>query len=118
MTRKVRLKVLPGEPLDGSGKVCHHLFVRNLDEKSGYKKPYTLKTNVGGPIIIAATRGHLACDPKRVLTPTSKGGVTEVTLYSDDPRAVNCPKCQATEPYKQLMRLLSGVPQEQPTEGE
>lgn len=82
-TKHVTLKVLPGEPLDGSGRVCVHLFVR--DPRGYMVEPHVLHPVAGGKFEARPTRGKLACGVRL------KRG--EVTLRSDDVRAVTCPKC-------------------------
>ena len=114
--RIVNVNVLPGEPLDGSGRVCIHLFVR--DEKGTCVEPgawHPVNDKLGNPIPrkikTGPARGRLACDRKRKITPAIKNGVTTVTHRTEDPRAITCPKCMATEEYKAAMTKL-GIPTE------
>lgn len=105
--RKVAVKVNPGEPLDGTGQVCIHLFVR--DQRGPFVEPHVLHQSDMVPKQLEArpTRGRLACDPKRTVAPVKKGGVIIVTPRTDDPRAATCPKCIASEDYKKSMQLLT-----------
>ena len=107
--RVVIVSVLPGEPTDGSGRVCTHLFVR--DEKGLFVEGHVLRPAkdkngnlIRGKLTASPARGRLACDPKRCFYPTTRNGVTTVTHRSDDPRAVNCPKCLASEGYAAITK--------------
>ena len=108
--RIINVKVLPGEPLDGSGRVCIHLFVR--DERGPFTEPHVLYMHSGedGQSRLAAkpTRGRLACDPKRTVEPVTRAGVTTVTMRTDDARAVTCLKCIASKDYVGMMSRLEG----------
>lgn len=113
--RAVRVMTLPGEPVDGSGRVCIHLFIRD-SERGSFTEPHVLSPAldenggiIKGQLSAGPERGRLACDPKRV--PSSrpdKQGVITVTQRTDDPRAVTCPRCMATVEYEQLIRQLNG----------
>lgn len=109
--RIVNMNVLPGEPLDGTGMVCIHLFVP--DVKGPFVEPHGLHPVVKDceavkqQLEARPTRGRLACDPKRLVAPVTRGNVTNVTPRSDDPRAVTCLKCCASEDYKRMMELQS-----------
>ncbi len=52
------------------------------------------------------TRGRLACDPKRNVAPVVRKGVTTVTMRTEDPRAVTCPRCMASSDYLKAMEIL------------
>lgn len=106
--RIVNVSVLPGEPLNGTGRVCIHLFVP--DEKGPIVEPHVLHPSLDEQeqpikqrVKVKPTRGRLACDPKRQVTPVTKNGVTRVTPRTDDPRAVSCEKCKASREYKALL---------------
>lgn len=110
--RVVNINVLPGEPTDGSGRVCIHLFVQ--DERGPFTEPHVLhpaRGDGGEPVKnkleARPTRGRLACDPKRTVAPRSRSGVTTVTPRTDDPRAVTCEKCIASSYYEKAVELLS-----------
>lgn len=112
--RIVNLSILPGEPVDGTGRVCIHLFV--VDEQQGsYTEPHVLHPEmddaghiIKGRLTARPTRVRMACSKTRVPTPTTKQGITTVTLRTDDPRAVTCPKCIASEDYIARMALIGG----------
>ena len=94
----VDVAILPGEPTDGSGRICIHLFVP--DERGPFTEPHVLHPAVDDAgqrikqrVVAKPTRGRLACDPKRVVAPVVRGNVTRVTARTDDPRAVTCPRC-------------------------
>ncbi len=104
-TKKIiGVNVLPGEPLNGAGRVCIHLFIQ--DEQGPFIEPHVLHPVykdgevVKGQIEAKPTRGRLACSRTRLVAPVAHNGVTQVTLRTDDPRAVTCPKCLATKECK------------------
>ena len=100
--RLIDVKVLPGEPLDGTGRVCIHLFVP--DEAGPFVEPHALHpTDVKGQVMAMATRGRLACDPKRTVAPVTRGRITSVTVRTDDPRATTCLKCKVSKDYARMM---------------
>lgn len=110
--RNVIVRVLPGEPTDGGGRVCIHLFVQDPEGK--FTEPHALHPELdesGQPIkqklVARPTRGRLACDPRRALAPVVRGNDTAPTPRSDDPRAVTCPKCVASPDYLAMMRRLA-----------
>lgn len=111
--RTISVKVLPGEPTDGSGRVCIHLFVQ--DKKGLFVEPHvlhpTVQDGVEAPGMLEArpTRGRLACDRMRRVAPVTRNGATVLTLRTDDPRAVTCPKCIASEEYTVAMERLGTV---------
>ena len=110
----VDLKVLPGEPLDGTGRICIHLFVQ--DQHGLFTEPHVIhpvfENGVQGKqkVECRPTRGRLACNRKRGVAPTTRNGVTTVTPRTDDPRAVTCSKCIASKEYIELMRLNTTTP--------
>lgn len=101
------MTVLPGQPLDGSGRVCIHLFVP--DKNGPFVEPHALHQTTdeeGKPtreLVAKKTRGRLACNSKKSVAPVTKNGITTVTHRSDDPRAVTCPKCMESEYYIKIM---------------
>ena len=108
--RIVNVKVLPGESLDGTGKVCVHLVVR--DARGPFIEPYMLHVEDvevdGRPmkeLVSKPARARIACDRKRTVAPVTKNGVTTVTVRTDDPRAVTCPKCMVSADYREAMEL-------------
>ena len=109
------MKVLPGERTDGSGKICIHLFV--ADKKGPFTEPHCLHVeDVEGKqqLVTKPTRGRLACDPKRLVAPIERKGVTTITMRTDDPRATTCPKCIASKDYARILKVLTdaavGIP--------
>ncbi len=111
MKRIVHQKVLPGEPLDGSGKICIHLFVR--DERGPFTEPHVLyptKAPSGennGQLEAHPTRGRLACDCKRSVAPVTRGNEVTVTHRTEEPGAVTCPKCKASPEYQRMTKKES-----------
>lgn len=115
----ISMRVLPGEPLDGTGRVCIHLFVP--DSSGPFQENHVIqlcklalargeRKAVSGPMT-----GRLACDRKRLVAPVTKSGVTTVTSRTDDPRAATCPKCIASKDYERMMLVLE-PPKPEPTE--
>lgn len=108
--RIVNMSVLPGEPLDGSGRMCIHLYVQ--DSKGPFVEPHVLHPVMknGEPVKqqleARPTRGRLACDPKRSVAPVTRNGITTITMRSDNPNAVTCEKCKATSEYREMMARL------------
>ena len=109
--RIVNLKVLPGEPTDGSGKVCIHLFV--IDEKGPFVEPSVTQMvdaeDGSKRLGVKAARGRLACDRKRTVAPVVHNGSMAVTLRSGDPRAVTCLKCKASPDFIKGMELIAAA---------
>lgn len=105
--RVVNVNVLPGEPLDGSGKVSIHLFVP--DERGPFVEPHVLHLGEDRKVVAKATRGRLACDPKRLVAPVTKQGVTTVTPRTDDPRAVTCAKCLASKDCADMLARIAAL---------
>lgn len=102
------LSVLPGEPTDGSGRICIHLFVQ--DERGPFVEPHVLHLVVEGDgqqskrrLVARPTRGRLACDPKKLIAPVVKSGVLHVTMRTDELEGVSCPKCKKSKDYELLV---------------
>lgn len=106
LRRRLNVEVLPGEPLDGTGKVCIHLFVQ--DPHGPFVEPHVLYETEPGKLGARKTRGRIACSSKiKGVAAVVRGGVTYVTHRTDDPRAVTCPKCIASADHKELMAVLA-----------
>lgn len=107
--RTINVKVNLGEPTDGSGKVCIHLFVQ--DVQGSFTEPHVLHRSIGegGQLVTTArpTRGRLACDRRRTVAPATRGGVVTVTPRTDDPRAATCPKCLASVDCAEMLAKLA-----------
>lgn len=127
--RIVDVRVLPGQPTDGSGRVCIHLFVPDgtgpIVERSVTQLVSVPQGEGGGRrLSVGSTRGHIACDHKRSVAPVERGGVVRVTMRTIEPGAVTCPACAASRDYARIMKVLNGpgpevaAPQEAGTEGE
>lgn len=80
LNRIVNVKVLPGQPTDGNGKVCIHLFVQ--DERGPFVEPAVIHAE-DGKLVHKPTRGRLACDPKRIVAAVTHNGITTVTMCMD-----------------------------------
>lgn len=109
--RVVNVKVLPGEPTDGSGRVCIHYFVQ--DNHGSFVEPHVLHPifedgqRVKQKLEARPTRGRLACDPKRQVAPVTVKGVTTVTIRSTSPDAITCPKCRVSPEFIKAMERLT-----------
>lgn len=109
--RIVDLKVVPGQPTNGTGRVCIHLFVQ--DKAGLFVEAHALHPvfkdgqQVKQMVEARPTRGRLACDPKRAVKHVTRGNATLVTPRTDDPRAVTCPKCIASTDYKRMTDRLA-----------
>src|SRR4051812_9848354 len=91
--RIVDIKVLPGQPTDGSGKVCVHLFVPDgsgpIVERSVTQLVSVPQEEGGGKrLSVGQARGHLACDRKRLVATVERRGVVSVTMRTIEPGAV------------------------------
>ncbi len=106
------MSVLPGQPTDGSGQVCIHLFVQ--DERGLFVEPHGLHpvfedgVQVKQMVTAGPTRGRLACDPRRNPKQIVRGSVVTITVRTDDPRATTCLKCKASKDYAEMMAKLDG----------
>lgn len=103
-SRVINVSVLPGEPTDGSGKVCIHLLVR--DERGPFTEPHILHPVIddcGNPVknelVARPTRVRLACDPKRQVAPIRRGNTVTVVHRTESVEAVTCPKCKQSKEY-------------------
>lgn len=102
-TPTILTNVLHGQPLDGSGIVCIHLFVQ--DERGSIVEPHVLYPIVGedgketGKLFAKPARGRLACDSKRNIVSIVKNNVVQVTLRTDVREAVTCPKCKQSSDF-------------------
>lgn len=109
--RIVSVSVVPGQPTDGSGRVCIHLLVR--DERGPIVEPHALHPKVDelgnvvkAELVARPTRMRLACDGRRRVAPVTRGKVTTVTHRTEEPTAVTCPKCKATTEYANALARI------------
>ena len=111
--RIIDIRVLHGEPTDGSGRVCIHLFVPDSTRWS-FVEPCALHM-IDKRLVSAPTKGRLACDPSGTRPMRLKNQlagkpvVTIVTPRTDDPRAVTCPRCAASPEYAITMKLITAA---------
>lgn len=109
--RIVNVKIIPGDPLDGTGRVCIHLFVE--DKRGMIVEPHVLHPVVKDREVVKQqleakpTRGRLACDSRKLVAPVTRNGVTTVTSRTTDARVVTCPKCQISEDYIKAIEILT-----------
>lgn len=112
--RIVDVRVLPGEPTDGSGKVCIHLFVPDgtgpiVERSVTQVAPVPQGEGGGRRLTVGQARGHLACDRKRLVAPVQRAnGVVSVTMRTIEPGAVTCPACKDTAEYDRITKVLLG----------
>jgi hypothetical protein len=106
MNRVVVLRTLPPDEY-GNRRVRICYFVK--DDAGPVKIPDArlAKPKDGGkhyPFKVPGCAGYIACQPKRAnVMPVQKGGETYLCTRSDDPRAVTCPDCEATDEFKVAM---------------
>lgn len=107
-TPTVCIRVLPGEPIDGSGRVCIHLFVQ--DARGRIVEPCVLHPVIGEDgqqvkqkLQSKPTRGRLACDLNKLVAPVVKDGVTHITMRTGAVEAVTCLKCKQSKEYVSMM---------------
>ena len=95
----INLKVLKGEPLDGSGKLCIHFLFETPDgliDTSG-EVPPGLEENPFAKIVLnlhGPRKWRLSCRPEQnTINPQVRNGVRYICLTSNEPLAVTCPDC-------------------------
>lgn len=108
------MSVLPGEPTDGTGRICIHLFLK--DEKGSFVEPHVLHPAldkngnvIKQQLVAKPTRGRIACDRnKKPQSKPNKDGSRTILHRTDDANAVTCPKCLETKECKQLLQNSNG----------
>ena len=113
--RIIHKKVLPGEPLDGTGRVCIHLLVP--DENGPFIQNHMLYVEEGEDedgrrtrqLVHRPTRCRLACNPNRSAKPEIRNGIITITMHTDDPQAVTCFKCLASDGYAGMVKQHESV---------
>lgn len=112
MSRIIDTKVIPGEPTDGSGKVCIHLLVP--DPRGAVVEPHALHPVikdgqvVKGEVDAGPKRFRVACNSRVAdVQPRVNGNVVSLFHRTDDPRAVSCPKCKASKDYENMIGALN-----------
>ena len=69
-----------------------------------------IQTSIGAKQV-GGVQGMIACNPEQNnLGPVQKGMDTLMCLRSDDPRAVTCPECMATEDFKKAVVQVAETP--------
>jgi hypothetical protein len=111
VSRVVEVRALP----DGRYRV--HYFV--FDPEGPCEVPNGMvKTKQGASVRVGGsiptpegdivTRGYIACEPERKsVLPDGRRGTIRLCIKSDDPRAVTCDLCMATEQYRAAMAELA-----------
>lgn len=105
--RTVRLRLLPPDE-NGLRKVRIHWFVR--DENGPVHTGSGVVQTSRGPKSIDGAVGYIACKPQeKDVTTKVVEGVYLADPHSDDPRAVTCPECLATEVHKKAMEVIESL---------
>jgi hypothetical protein len=101
--RKIRLRVLPGEPLNNMGKRLVHWFER-AEDGTVRVPPFLM----GAGLAVDGYAGRIACMPhlKDLSPKRDANGLEDVVVRHPNPRAANCPACLATEAYKLAIARL------------
>ncbi len=121
----LNLKLLPGEPIDGTGRIRIHYLVR--DDASGkivFDQSLTNENDaLGGlkqaddgmiAVSVASTfrfkkrsAWRVACNPEQnSLQPQVANGQRYMCVAPPDPLATTCPACLASEDHRAAMRLI------------
>ena len=101
-TRVVEIKVLPND----RSRVRIHYFARH--DAGPIRQPGQTQQTPLGQVKLGYGVGHIACMPQRKdILPKVEGGVTKIVPHSDDPRAVTCPECMATDEFNAHMARLA-----------
>lgn len=88
---------------DGSGRVCIHLFAHSE------QGPAATPSGVNG-FKFEGARGYIACNPTQSkVTPLVRGNEHLLCTWSDDARAVSCPKCKESAEFVKQMDDLSSL---------
>lgn len=110
--RTINIPILKGQPTDGSGIICIHLLVRDpngpfTENKVYHQAPNQESNTRRKKLIRKPTKCRIACDPKKLVVPIIKNGVTFLTFRSEDPRATTCTKCKKSKDFEIAMNLLN-----------
>jgi len=93
---------------DGSGRVRIHWFRR--DPAGPIQNPEHITLTSLGILRLGGGKGQIACMPEQVhLLEALPSGQSQLSLYSDDPRAATCPECLQTEAHQQALALLKDL---------
>src|SRR5215467_9714350 len=98
MTLPVTIRLLP----DGSGRVRIHWYVK-------FKGGPIKSVAQNGVINFPASEGKIACSPDLGPSVRLSDGSMQLTHRSDDPRAVTCPECMATQEFKDAMAEIGAA---------
>lgn len=102
---QVVVRLLP----DGSGRVCLHWIYEDKD--GPIETVDSVVQTSAGPKLLGARRWRMACCPQLTNIDPKREGVRIIPWQrSDDPRAVTCPRCMATDEFKARMEFLGTIP--------
>lgn len=117
--RVLNISVVPGQKKElvesGGAQLCIHLVVQHTN--GPFHEPCILQIDkvaqaLGKQALFSGPRAcRLACDHKRQVAAKRKivgdSEVVTVTLRTDDPRAVTCPNCKASEDYAKRLKIIT-----------
>jgi hypothetical protein len=106
--QRVNVKLLP----DKSGRVMIHWFMWDEAGPIELTQAPVMTANgpmvVGGNVVTGETKGRIACNPAlKDLIPRAVGGIGQLCVHSDDPRAVTCPDCKKVPEFAALIQEYS-----------
>jgi hypothetical protein len=86
---------------------CIHYFVRSeagpVQTNEG-KPPVSPKSEVKLTTGFPGARGYIACNKQQnTVAAQMRGGVSHLCHHTPEPSAVTCPKCKATDEWRQQM---------------
>lgn len=93
---------------DGSGRVCIHWLYEHPEGPLETTDNSIMTAT--GPKVLKGRKWRMACNPNlKAISSVQDGARIIPWTHTDDPRAATCPKCLATEEYKQRMKELEEV---------
>jgi len=96
--RTVQIQLLK----DGTGRIRIHYFHKD-DQGPAFTPAVTLRSSIG-PVRAGGVKGRIACQPTlSIVTPQVTVHEVKPLVHSDDPRAVTCPECRASDLWKKAM---------------
>ncbi len=102
--RAVTVRVLKDPATGAFRKVRIHYFHRTPDGHITTPGKKVHGVRLGG------AKGYIACNKAIAsVAAQTKGGVINLVVHSDDPRAVTCPECLASDDHKKRMAEYSDI---------
>jgi hypothetical protein len=95
------------------------IIIRMLPDKSGRRRIHWFQRQVDGPLAtqgqqqltligpmqLGGAKGRIVCQGPNATLDKSTAGNVEPVAHSDDPRAVTCPECKATQEFQTEIAL-------------